>query len=241
MLQSFETTETTGMGAMGTIGKKTAVAISVTAALLTAAACGDEKETPSSKPWSRDRLSSAVLVPGDVPGYKIRVESGADSKGLARSDKKSCQPIVNAMDPKDSAHDKRFVVRRLVKDLEDSQKPMADYLLVLSSVESQSAAEQTVKDLKKAISACGSGFKVGSSGLMSKIRRVTAQKSSLGNEGVEFSVEYQSRIKRRYVVTQQGASLATILAQHASLLRFASVPWQIVDAQRQKLEKAAAK
>lgn len=218
-------------------GKKTVAVVSLAALLMGAAGCGDDKGSSSPKPLSRAQLSSAALVQGDVRGYRINDESGADSKRSARTTKKSCQPIVNAMAPKASAYDKRFAVRRIIK----SQNPTSDYLLVLSSAKSESAAEQTVKDLKEAVSACGSGFKTAPSGLMSRIRSVTADKASLGDHGVQFSVEYQSRMKSRYLVTQKGTTLTTILALDASSLRFVPVPQKIVDAQRQKLEKTAAK
>ncbi|MFD9861979.1 hypothetical protein [Streptomyces alboflavus] len=230
-----------GVNAVGNVGKKATAAVSMAVVLLTAAACGDDAGSSSSKPLSRAQLSRAALAQGDVPGYKISNESRDGGKHPARSMAKSCQPIADAMDPKASAYGKRFAVRRIIKNSKGSQVSMAEYLLVLFSAKSESAAKEAVKDVKKAISACGSGFKTASSGPTSKIRRVVPLKSRTGDAGVEFSVEYQSRMKRRYVVTQKGASMTTIVAQHASWLRYASVPQKIVDAQRQKLEKTAVK
>ncbi|WJV46914.1 hypothetical protein [Streptomyces flavofungini] len=203
--------------------------------LLAAVACGDEKGSASSKPLSRAQLSRAVLTQGDMPGYKISKKSGSGNRDLVRADKKSCQPIVNAMDPEALAYENRFAASHIIKNTEGSRAPTAEYILTISSVESASVAKRTVKDLKKAISACNSGFKTGSSGLASKVSSVTAGEVSLGDEGVEFSVEYQSSLKRRYAVTQKGASLTTIVAQHASWRRLVPVPQKIVDAQRQKL------
>lgn len=230
-------------------GRKAALAASVGVLLMAAAGCGDDKGSDSGasggsagdKPLSRTQLSSAVLAQGDVPGYTIREVSGAgsDGGGSARTaDKESCQPILNAMAPEAAAYDKRLAARSIVKTPEGSEKPTAAYRLVLSSAKSGSAAKQSVQDLKEAISACGSGFKTKPSGLTSKIRTVSENKSSLGDDGADFSVEYQMGRKVRYVVTQEGASLTSVAAEDEFASTFVAVPKEILDAQGRKLDKA---
>jgi hypothetical protein len=222
----------------GAAGKKYAAAISVAAVLLTAAACGDEKGSDSgSKPLSRARLSSAALAQGDVANYTI-TEVSASTRS-ARAVKKSCQPIINAMYPEVSAYDKRLAGRSLVKTSENSQKPTAAYRLVLSSAKSESAAEQSVKALKSAIAACGSGFDTNLSGLGKKIRSVTANKSSFGDDGVDFSLEFQIGRKVRYAMVQHDASLISVSAEDEFAHTFVAVPNEIVNVQKRKLDKAA--
>ncbi|MCX4665235.1 hypothetical protein OG453_00855 [Streptomyces sp. NBC_01381] len=131
--------------------------------------------------------------------------------------------------------------RDIIKTPEGSQTPTAEYLLSLSSAKSESAAEQSVKDLKKAISACGSGFETTPSGLTSKIRSVAANKSDLGDDGVDFSIEYRMGKKVRYVVKQKGASVIRVSAVTASSLEFVAVPSELVTGQEKKLDKAADK
>ncbi|MFG2500131.1 hypothetical protein ACGFSB_18210 [Streptomyces sp. NPDC048441] len=225
------------------------MAVSVGVLLMAAAGCGDDKGSDSGgsggsvgdKPLSRSQLTSAVLAQGDVPGYTIRAVSGtgSDAGGSARTaDKESCQPIVDAMAPEASAYDKRLAARSIVKTPEGSDKPTAAYRLVLSSAKSGAAAKQSVQDLKKAISACGSGFGTKPSGLASKIRTVSENKSSLGDDGADFSVEYQMGRKVRYVVTQEGASLTSVAAEDEFAHTFVAVPKEVLDAQGRKLDKA---
>ncbi|TGB08408.1 hypothetical protein [Streptomyces sp. MZ04] len=221
-------------------GRKSAAAVSVAVLLMAAAGCGDDKGSDSAgaEPLTQAKLSSAALGQGDVQGYTIREISanGGDSVKAAR---KPCQPIVNAIYPEASAYDKRLAGRSINKTTEGSQKPTAAYRLVLSSAKSESAAEQSVQDLKKAISACGSGFETKPSGLISKIRTVSENKSGLGDDGVDFSLEYQIDRKVRYVVTQNGTSLTSISAETEFARKFVPVPQEILDAQEKKLNKAA--
>ncbi|MGW5865799.1 hypothetical protein ACWFRJ_26855 [Streptomyces sp. NPDC055239] len=226
-------------------GTKAAVAVSVGVLLMAVAGCGDDKGSDSGgsagdKPLSRSQLSSAALAQGDVSGYTISEVSGAGSGGSARTaDKKSCQPIIDAMAPEASAYDKRLAARSIVKTPEGSDKATAAYRLVLSSAKSESAAKQSVRDLKGALSACGSGFKTKPSGLTSKIRTVSENKSSLGDDGADFSVEYQMGRKVRYVVMQEGASLTSVAAEDEFANTFVAVPKEVLDAQERKLDKAA--
>ena len=224
------------------------MAVSVGVVLMSAAACGDDKGSDSGgsggdKPLSRAQLSSAALAQGDVPNYTIREApaTGSGGAGPSRAAKKSCQPIVDAMHPEAAAYDKRLARRDIIKTPAASKNPTAEYLLALSSAQSESAAEQSVKDLKKAISDCGSGFETTPSGFTSKIRSVAANKSSLGDDGVDFSVEYRMGKKVRYVVKQKGASLISVSATAASDLKFVAVPGELVTGQEKKLEKASDK
>ena len=75
---------------------------------------------------------------------------------------------------------------------------------MLSSAKSESAAEQSVKDLKSAVTGCGSGF--------------------------ETSLPGPGR-KVRYVVTQTGASLASISDEAEFPGKIVPVPQTTVDAQ----------
>ncbi|WP_141753807.1 MULTISPECIES: hypothetical protein [Streptomyces] len=233
---------TTRVIVRGITGKRIAAAFCTTTVLVTAAACGDDKgaDSAGAKPLAQAEISSAALAPGDVSGYTIRETSvGSGSGGPAWAAKKSCQPIVNVMYPEASAYDKRLASRSIVKTPEGSRKPTVAYRLVLSSVTSEMVAEQSVKDLKKAITACGSGFDTSLSGPAKKIGSVTANESSLGDNGVDFSLEYQMGRKVRYVVTQDGACLTSISAEDEFAHKFVAVPREIVDAQERKLDRSA--
>jgi hypothetical protein len=110
---------------------------------------------------------------------------------------------------------------------------------VLSSAESESAAQQAVQDLRSAISACGSGFTATLSGEEYKIRRSFVNESDLGEKGLDFSLEYQTGMKIRYVMVQSGASSIRISASDQFARKFVAVPRKIIDAQQKKLEEAA--
>ena len=232
-------------------GRKAAVAVSVGFLLMAAAGCGNDKASDAEdsggsggdKPLSRAQLSKAALAQGDVPSYTIREASatGSGDAGPTRTADKSCKPIVDAMHPEASAYDERLVRRDIVKTPAGSQTPAAAYLLALSSAKSESAAEQAVKDLKEAIDSCSSGFETTPSGFTSKIRSVAVNKSGLGDDGVDFSVEYRMGKKIRYVVKQKGASLIRVSATAASSRKFVDVPSELVTGQEKKLDKAVGK
>ncbi|MEU8953810.1 hypothetical protein AB0C93_05855 [Streptomyces sp. NPDC048518] len=221
--------------------------VSVGVLLMAAAGCGDDKGSDAEggggsggdRPLSRAQLSKAVLAQGDVPSYTIREAPGTGDAGPTRTADESCRPIVDAMHPEASADGERLMRRSIIKTSEGSQTPTVEYLLALSSAKSESAAEQSVKDLKKAISDCGSGFETTPSGMTSKIRSVKANKSGLGDEGVDFSVEYRIGKKARYVVKQKRASLISISAVAASSREFVAVPSELVTGQEKKLDKVA--
>ncbi|WP_406488691.1 hypothetical protein [Streptomyces phaeochromogenes] len=209
---------------------------SIAAVLLGAAACGGDGESVRDKPLSQSELSRAVLTQGDMPGYKFFDESRAKKDRSARAATKSCQPIVAfAMAPEVSAYDNRLARQSITK----GEKPDASYQLTLTSIESESVAEEALKELESAVSACGSGFNVTIYGEEEKIRRITADKNTSGNSEIGFSLEYQRGIKIRYAVMRQGATLARISAAHQSMSEFVAVPQRIIDKQIQKLEKAA--
>ncbi|WP_158708962.1 hypothetical protein [Streptomyces sp. NRRL S-920] len=224
----------------GIASKRIATSLSMTAVLLSATACGGDKgaDSAGAEPLTQAKLSSAALAQGDVPGYTIS-ETTIDSGASARAAKKSCQPIVNAVYPAASAYDGRLVGRSIVNKPGDSQKPIVAHRLILSSAKSESAAEQSVKDLKSAITTCGSGFDTNLTGPTKKIRTVKTNESSLGHDVVDFSLEYQTGRKIRFVVVQSGASLASISAEDRFAHRFVAVPKRIVEVQQRKLDKAA--
>ncbi|WP_404194282.1 hypothetical protein [Streptomyces tauricus] len=208
---------------------------SIAAVLLGVSACGSE-EAAGEEPLSISQLSRVVLTQGDAPGYKFFDESRAETDHSARADRKACQPIMAlAIAPEISAYDKRSARQSIMK----SKKPDASYQLILTSVESESAAKDALTDLKSAVSACGSGFNVTYSGQKSKVRRVTADKASYGHSEVNILFEYQMGAKIRYVVMRQGATLIRISAATQNAHEFVAVPKQIIDKQFRKLEKVA--
>ncbi|WP_150477203.1 hypothetical protein [Streptomyces alboniger] len=212
----------------------------MTALLLTTAACGEDGGTGSAEgnPLSKAQLSDAVLTTQrDLPGYAIREVSGSGAEGSARAIKKVCQPIIDVTQPGATAYQKRLIMRSIAKKPTGSRNPAAVYLLALLSTESEAAAEEFVKDLKSAINACDSGFRTTSTGIHNKIRSVTANKVRFGEGGVDFSLEYRTGVKIRYVVVQDGAALTNISAQDQFAHTYMPVPEEIVDAQRRRLEK----
>ncbi|WP_369211618.1 hypothetical protein [Streptomyces flavofungini] len=224
-----------------TAQKRVAAAIGVVAAvLLTATGCGDDKKSDSSgdRPLTKAELSGAALKQGDVADFKItEIDTG---KGAAvKAENKSCQPIVDAMYPETSAYEKRVAARSIVQQTKDSRKPAEDYRLVVSAAESGAASEDVLTDLKQAVADCGSGFSTDASSMTSKIRSVKANKSSAGEDSVDFSLEYQIGRKVRYVVKRVGASLLNVKAEHISSHTDVAVPQEIVKAQSEKLAKAA--
>ncbi|MEU9879302.1 hypothetical protein [Streptomyces phaeochromogenes] len=203
--------------------------------LLGAAACGDEGAADD-EALSKSQISRAVLTQGDVPGYRFFDESRAETDKSARATKKACQPIVAfAMAPEISAYKNRSARQSITK----SEKPDASYQLILTSMESEAAAENALTELNSAVSACASGFDVKYSDDRSKIRRVTADKASSDNSEINILFEYQMGMKIRYVVMQKGATLIRISAELQFPSEFASVPKQIIDEQTRKLEKIA--
>ncbi|MFJ2260047.1 hypothetical protein ACIOKD_17165 [Streptomyces sp. NPDC087844] len=222
------------------VEKKFFAVMSITVALLGSAACGDNNnEGAEEKPLAKAEISQAVLRQGDVPGYTIRDNSGVKSDPTARAAEKSCQPVVAVMAPTASRDVQRLAVRSITKTPTGSEVPKASYLLVLSSANSEAAAKQAVHDLRSAISACSSGFKVTFSGEDYAIRHMTVNDSGLGEEGVDFSLEYQMGRKIRYAVVQNGASVTSVSASDQSERNFVAIPQKILSAQQQKLDKAA--
>ncbi|WP_159043847.1 hypothetical protein [Streptomyces sp. NRRL S-1521] len=222
-----------------TVEKCAVAAICVAALLLTATACGDDKGTDPSggEPLTQKELSRSALDQGDVSGYEVTEVETVKGR-TPKAGNESCQPIVDAMFSDASAFDERAAARSIVEQTKGSRNPAAAYRLVLSGVESESAGEQEVTGLKKAIADCGSGFSTDASGISKKIRSVRPNKSSVGEEGVDFSLEYQSGRKVRYVVKRVDASLLTIAAETQFAHSFTPVPQKIVEAQTSKLEKA---
>jgi hypothetical protein len=221
------------VGVAPAVGRKAVALTSLAAVLFGAAACGDEA---GAEPLSKAQISRAVLSQGDVSGYKFFDESRAKTDKSARADKKACQPIVAfAIAPEISAYDKRSARRSITK----SEKPDASYQLTLTSAESGSAAEDALKDLKTAVSACSSGFDLTYSGQTNKVRRVTSDKSSSDSE-INILFEYQAGMKIRYVVMREGATLIRISAATQYAHEFVAVPKQIIEKQFQKLDKVAS-
>ncbi|MGC5565608.1 hypothetical protein ACPYPG_22590 [Streptomyces sp. FR-108] len=214
------------------VGRKIAVVTSCAAVLFGAAACGDDA---GAEPLSKSQISRAVLSKGDMPGYNFFDESRAKTDKSARADKKACQPIVAfAVAPEISAYDKRSARQSISK----SEKPDASYQLILTSAESGSAAEDALKDLKSAVSACSSGFNLTYSDQTNKVRRVTSEKTSSDDE-INILFEYQAGMKIRYFVMREGAALIRISAATQYADEFVAVPKWIIEKQSQKLEKVA--
>ncbi|WP_159074377.1 hypothetical protein [Streptomyces dioscori] len=214
------------------VGRKSVVMTCLAVVLFGAAACGDEA---GAEPLSKSQISRAVLSQGDVPGYNFFDESRAETDKSARADKKACQPIVAfAIAPEMSAYDKRSARQRITK----SEKPDADYQLILTSAESEAAAQDALKDLKSAVTACSSGFNLTYSGQTNKVRRVTSDKTSSGSQ-INILFEYQAGMKIRYVVMREGATLVRISAATRYANEFVTVPKRISEKQFQKLRKVA--
>ncbi|MFF0364380.1 hypothetical protein [Streptomyces fungicidicus] len=218
-------------------GTRAVLAGPIIAALFGVTACGTEAgEEENAQPLSGAQLSKAALSQGDVAGYTIREASPGSKGGSAGASDESCRPIANALDPEAMAYGGRLVERDIWKTPTGSEAADASYRLMLFSAESTAAAEKAVQDLKKAVSSCGSGFEVTLAGEKYKVRQVLLNKSAFGNESVDFSLEYQMGMKRRYVVVSSGASLSIFSASNQLDNAFIAVPDELVDEQKSKLE-----
>ncbi|SNX63206.1 hypothetical protein SAMN06272735_5008 [Streptomyces sp. TLI_55] len=216
-----------------TVGAKVKL-VCIAVGLLSVSACGSEDV----QPLSEAKLSQAALADGDVSGYSFReveVSKGDDS---VKMDKESCTPIAEAISPENIAYQDRLIRRGINKTPTGSERSEASYQLVLFSESSGSAADKTVDELKKAVSACAEGFAATLSGEASEIRRVILNKSHFGDNSVDFSLEYRTGMKMRYAVAASGASLIDFAASDQFAHTFIEVPTDLFDAQKSKLEKA---
>ncbi|MFI5565816.1 hypothetical protein ACIA6T_00250 [Streptomyces sp. NPDC051740] len=218
-------------------GTRTVLAGTVIAVLFGVTACGAEAGgEEDAQPLSGAQLSKVALSQGDVAGYTISDVSSGSKGGSAGTSDESCQPIADVLAPKAMAYDERLVEREIWRTPIDSEAANASYRLILFSAESKAAAEKAVQDLEKAVSSCGSGFEVTLSGETYKVHQVLLNKSKFGDEGVDFSFEYQMGMKRRYVMISSGASLGIFLASNRFNNSFIAVPDELVDEQMSKLE-----
>ncbi|MEW2250111.1 hypothetical protein AB0907_22525 [Streptomyces sp. NPDC006975] len=215
--------------------------MTVIAALVSLAACGEETSAkPADGPLTKDQIAAAALTQGDVKGYTISDGPTVAKDSSAHVTNEACRPIVGVLVPGTIAYDGRLVRRGIVKAAHDSSaRASQSYQLALFSVESSQAAGAAIEKLKNAVTSCANGFQAEVSGEDRAVRRVLPNKTELGTGSVDFSLEYRTGRKVRFVVTSSGASLISVAASDQFAHQFVPVPKELVAAQREKVEKAS--
>ncbi len=186
-------------------------------ALITGCSSGDSADSAKSKDSgaaakaaTKAELDKLIVATGDVPGYTVKAaDEAADipADGLKLSDEK-CRPLADVLSgqapgdaaamtnrsatgAKPSASAPAGLDDLSEEEIEGSLALSMDVdvtVVSLSSYEGD-AAEQTMKSVSDAISACAAGFTMTADGTSQKVTKVAAEKASgAGEEAVAFSV-----------------------------------------------------
>ncbi|HSX98822.1 MAG TPA: hypothetical protein VLG91_15735 [Streptomyces sp.] len=243
---------------------RTAVAVSVAAALGFTAACGggggDGKDanaepsvagTASSAGDAKDgqdgqdgagkaalteaQLKQAALAKGDVKGYKI-VEMPAEDMPAVPVPAKpaACQPLANMFNFTSDPQPKARAGRTVTSEDQLS----ASVISLALAGHGQNDAERVMADLRKATENCDGYEHVGNT--YTDVEARTAPKQ--GDEAVAYKLKADiegARIPMSFTVVRSGSTLIGFYSMNMLDADKAEVPDAILDAQVAKLEKLA--
>ncbi|MES4904582.1 MULTISPECIES: hypothetical protein [unclassified Streptomyces] len=243
------------------------LAVTAVAALGLVTACGgdsdgDKKSDKSSEkpaektpaaeqqaaPLPKAALEKAVVVKADVKGFEIEkmTDKEYSDGGDAKAADAKCQPLAQLMGaktdpvPKASAY-ATFSSAGALSGTGKGTGTATGFIRV--SAYAEAGAEQTVSDLRGALTACAGGFKAtdgsGEKADVSKVESLTAPK--LGDEALAYTMTEAGKkdvATVKFTVVRSGAHLSVFFGVDIANPTKALLPDAVVSAQVAKLEKA---
>lgn len=200
-----------------------------------------QREGASAEPLSASALERAALVKADLKGYGIGKMTEREFNGdkEAKALKPGCRPLAALMgtgfDPEPRTSVYRSYAAASGKDAGVSG------IIRLSSY-GPGDAEKTVKDLRKAVSACGGGFAAtDGSGKRADVTKVTSLDApAAGDEALAYSMVDDGKDKAviAFTVVRTGPQLTVMFGVNLTNPTQSAVPKTVVERQVRKVEAA---
>ncbi|MDT0546203.1 MULTISPECIES: hypothetical protein [Streptomyces] len=240
------------------------LAVTAVAALGLVTACsgdsdGDKKSDKSSEqtagktpggdkavaaPLAKADLEKAVIVKADVKGFEVEKMTDKEyaDGGAAKAAKAECQPLAQMMGAEQNPVPKASAYATFASGTpggDDADLGLTGMIRVSSYAEA--GAEQTISDLRGALTACAGGFKAtdgsGDKADVSKVETLTAPK--LGDEALAYTVtDKQEGAAVKFTVVRSGTHLSVFFGVNIANPAKSEIPEAVVSAQVAKLEKA---
>ncbi|MFI1852249.1 hypothetical protein [Streptomyces sp. NPDC020480] len=195
-------------------------------------------------PLAKADLEKAVIVKADVKGFEVEKMTDKEyaDGGAAKAAKAECQPLAQMMGAEQNPVPKASAYATFASGTpggDDADLGLTGMIRVSSYAEA--GAEQTISDLRGALTACAGGFKAtdgsGDKADVSKVETLTAPK--LGDEALAYTVtDKQEGAAVKFTVVRSGTHLSVFFGVNIANPAKSEIPEAVVSAQVAKLEKA---
>ncbi|MEU0808813.1 hypothetical protein [Streptomyces sp. NPDC005970] len=201
-------------------------------------------DTAVAAPLAKADLEKAVIVKADVKGFEVEKMTDKEyaDGGAAKAAKAECQPLAQMMGAEQNPVPKASAYATFASGTpggDDADLGLTGMIRVSSYAEA--GAEQTISDLRGALTACAGGFKAtdgsGDKADVSKVETLTAPK--LGDEALAYTVtDKQEGAAVKFTVVRSGTHLSVFFGVNIANPAKSEIPEAVVSAQVAKLEKA---